>query len=116
MKRSGRNIFRRKIELGDKFDEKTLDLTEFNSRLNILAENVKFLEYINTDKQINAETFYLVLYETNKTRLESQIKEAKERLDKIGLAPKRLSSAEISTFLQYFIYKKDLKTADFKNT
>lgn len=107
-------IQQKKAELGDKFDEKTLNLTEFNSRLNILADKVKFLEYINTDKQINAEVFSLVIYETDKTRLESQIKEAKERLDKIGLAPKRLSSAEISTFLQYFIYKKDLKTADFK--
>lgn len=107
-------IQQKKAELGDKFDEKTLNLTEFNSRLNILADKVKFLEYINTDKQINAEVFSLVIYETDKTRLESQIKETKERLNKIGLAPKRLNSPEITTFLQYFLYKKDLKTDEFK--
>jgi len=89
------------------FNEDKLDLTEFNSRIDILEKNVVFLEYINTGKKINAEVFYMAIYEQTKEQLNATVEGAINRLTSIGLAPRRLSSDEISEVMQYFIYKKE---------
>lgn len=88
------------------FDVSALDLTSFDARIEILEKNIIFLEYINDGKKINAEVFYIALYESNKEQLTVTINDAIARLNSIGLAPHRLASDEITTVLQHFIYRQ----------
>lgn len=87
------------------FDERKLDLTSFNAKIDILEKNVIFLQYIDTGKKINAEVFYLAIYEQSQEQLKSTVNGALSRLTSLGLSPRRLSADEITQVMQYFIYK-----------
>lgn len=87
------------------FDESKLDVTSYNARIDILEKNVVFLQYINTGKQINAEVFYLAIYEQSQEQLKATVAGAMSRLTTLGLMPRHITSDEITDVMQYFIYK-----------
>ncbi len=87
------------------FDEANVDLTAFNARIDILEKNVVFLEYINNQRQINAEVFYMAIYEPSAEKLKATVDGAIGRFSMLGLMPRRISSDEITDVMQYFIYK-----------
>ena len=82
-----------------------VDEIEFISRMKILKKNIEFLEYTNTKDKINAEVYYVVLYENSEKTLENTVNDTKTKLTNIGLQPKVLNSEEINEFLNLFIYK-----------
>ena len=87
-------------------NKENIDLTEFTSRIEILKKNVEFLKYTNTENKINAEVYYVVLYENSEKTLENTLNDTKTKLSNIGLEPKVLNSEEINEFLNLFIYKE----------
>lgn len=87
------------------FDAAKLNLTSFNARIDILEKNVIFLEYIDKNRQINAEVFYMAIYERSPEQLKAVVDGAISRLGMIGLLPRRISSDEITDVMQHFIYK-----------
>lgn len=103
-----------KAALGNAYNEDELNLAEFNSRLQIIQENIKFLEFANTEKKINTEVFYFVFYDKDKTSLENIINDTSEKFSGLGLVPKRLTSSEVTTFLQYFVYKEEKTPGSFE--
>lgn len=95
------------------FDASSIDLTSYDVRIEILEKNILFLEYINDGKKIKAEVFYLALYENSKEKLLITIKDTLSKLYSIGLAPRSLSSDEIDSMLQFFVYKKEAEKFEF---
>lgn len=90
------------------FDATQVDLSMFKSRIDLLEQNIVFIEYVHTQHKINAETFYLAIYEQTKERLEKAVSDEISRLSQIGLAPRRISSEEIDNVMQLFVYKQPL--------
>lgn len=97
------------------FDESKCDVTSFNARIDILEKNVIFLQYVNTERRINAEVFYLAIYEKSGEQLKATVSSAISRLSMLGLMPRRISSDEITELMQYFIYKKSADTFEMPN-
>lgn len=87
------------------FNEADLDFTSFNARIAILGKNIDFLEYVDKQRHINAEVFYMAIYEQSAEKLKTTVDGAISRLSMLGLLPRRISSNEIADVMQYFIYK-----------
>lgn len=87
------------------FNEAEIDLTLYNARIDILEKNIVFLEYIDKQRHINAEVFYMAIYEQSAEKLKVTVEGAVGRLAMLGLMPRRISSDEITDLMQHFIYK-----------
>jgi hypothetical protein len=103
-----KSLFAHKI-----FNLEALNLTQYDSSIDILSQAVNFLYYNNTDSKINAEVFNFVLYAGSREQLRNTENDLLAKLFALGLQPHKLNTVEINTFLNSFIGKEDI-SGDFK--
>lgn len=84
------------------FDESKLDLTGYNSMLDVLTGASEFLEYINTSDRIPAEAYYLVIYDSDPENLKAVCLDTVAALRFTGTAPELLNDEKVKIFYKYF--------------
>lgn len=100
-------------ELRNAFTNGMLTEEEFNVRLEILTKRRENIDYINKEIQVIKSYHYLVIYDTDKTLIEEQLKFAYESLTANNMNVKVLNDKELAIFLKYnYTYNFDEREVD----
>lgn len=85
------------------FSIENLDLTQYDSVIDILNSAIDFLSYNNDERPINAEVFNFIIYASSREQLKEAENNLIAQLSLLGLTPKKLKTPEIHNFLNKFI-------------
>ncbi len=101
-------------ELRNAFSNGMLTKEELDVRLNVLTQRREDINYINKEAHIIKAFHYLVIYDTDKTLIEEQLRFAYESLTANNMNVKVLDDKELAVFLKYN-YTYDFDEREIEN-
>ncbi len=88
-------------DLKDSFENGMLSEPEYKARLEIMYDRINDVRSLCGDDKVIEPFYYLVLFESDKRQLSSQIDMAIATLTAAEMQPKRLDDKELAVFLRY---------------
>lgn len=85
------------------FSLEKLNLTQFESAIDVLHSAIDFLSYNNSERQINAEVFHFVVYGSSKEQLKESENYLVAQLSLLGMPARKLKTDDLHLFLNRFI-------------
>lgn len=74
------------------------NVLKYSARIDLIENSNVMLEYRQTQDRVICEAFFVVIYDSDKNRLEKNVDAVLKDFTQIGLAPKRLQGSQIEEF------------------
>ena len=88
-------------ELKASFEQGMLTEEEYKARVEIMYDRINDVRRLCYDTRVIESFYYLVLFESDKRQLNTQVETAMNTLRAAEMSPKRLNDKELAVFLKY---------------